>query len=61
MINKTLEQFYNSPDKELADFMREAIMHYFDMSLDDSQIGITALEKLNDASIQIAITGDTDD
>lgn len=62
MKDKTLLELYNASDEMLADFMREAIQHYFDMSAESvTQIGITATETLKDALIVIAISGDLDD
>lgn len=62
MKDKTLLELYNASDEMLADFMREAIQHYFDMQAESPvEIGITATETLKDALIVIAISGDLDD
>lgn len=61
MQELTLRDFYNSSDAVLAAFVREAISHYYDMNLDNSQVGITALEKFKDSLFMITISGDTDD
>lgn len=62
MKDKTLLELFNASDEMLADFMREAIQHYFNMSADSAtQIGITATETMKDALIVIAISGDLDD
>lgn len=46
----------------LADFMREAIQHYFDMQAESPvEIGITATETLKDACIVINIAGVSND
>lgn len=58
MKDKTLLELYNASDEVLADFMREAIQHYFDMSAESAtQIGITATETMKDAYIVIDIVG----
>lgn len=58
MKDKTLSQLYNSPDSVLADFMREAIVHYVDMQRESPvEVGITATETLKDVSITIDIVG----
>lgn len=62
MKDKTLLELFNASDEMLADFMREAIQHYFDMQAESpTEIGITATERLKDALIVIAISGDLDD
>ena len=61
MKDKTLLELFNASDEMLADFMREAIQHYFDMQAESPvEIGITATETLKDALIVIAISGDLD-
>ena len=58
MKDKTLLELFNASDEMLADFMREAIQHYFDMQADSPvEIGITATETLKDAYIVINIAG----
>lgn len=58
MKDKTLQELFNASDEMLADFMREAIQHYFDMSAESAtQIGITATETMKDAYIVINIAG----
>lgn len=58
MKDKTLQEFFNSSDGMLADFMREAIQHYFDMQAESPvEIGITATETLKDVYIVINIAG----
>ena len=58
MKDKTLLELFNTPDEVLADFMREAIQHYFDMQAESPvEIGITATETLKDAYIVIDIAG----
>lgn len=58
MKDKTLLELYNASDEMLADFMREAIQHYFNMSAESAtQIGITATETMKDAYIVIDIVG----
>lgn len=62
MKDKTLLELFNASDEMLADFMREAIQHYFDMQAESPvEIGITATERLKDALIMIAISGDLDE
>ena len=62
MKDKTLLELYNASDEMLADFMREAIQHYFNMSAESTtQIGITATETLRDAYIVINIAGAQND
>lgn len=61
MQELTLKDFYNSSDAVLAAFVREAISHYYDIKLDSSQVGITALEKFKDTMFMITISGDIDD
>ena len=60
MENKTLRDVYLSTDKELADFMREAIKGFFEMDCESQQLGVTASQKLKDSFILIAMTK-TDD
>lgn len=58
MKDKTLLELFNASDEMLADFMREAIQHYFNMSAESvTEIGITATETLKDAYIVINIAG----
>ena len=58
MKDKTLLELFNASDEMLADFMREAIQHYFDMQAESPvEIGITATETLKDAHIVINIAG----
>ena len=58
MKDKTLLELFNASDEMLADFMREAIQHYFDMQAESPvEIGITATETLKDACIVIDIAG----
>lgn len=58
MKDKTLQELFNASDEMLANFMREAIQHYFDMSAESPvEIGITATETLVDAYIVINIAG----
>lgn len=62
MKDKTLLELFNASDEMLADFMREAIQHYFDMSAESPvQVGITATETLKDACIVINIAGVSND
>ena len=62
MKDKTLLELYNASDEMLADFMREAIQHYFDMQAESAtQIGITATETMKDAYIVIDIVGVSND
>lgn len=62
MKNKTLQELFNASDEMLADFMREAIQHYFDMQAESPvEIGITATEGLKDARIVINIQGVNND
>lgn len=58
MKDKTLLELFYASDEMLADFMREAIQHYFDMQAESPvEIGITATETLKDAYIVINIAG----
>lgn len=58
MKDKTLLELFNASDEMLANFMREAIQHYFDMQAESPvEIGITATETLMDACIVINIAG----
>ena len=58
MKDKTLLELFNASDEMLADFMREAIQHYFDMQAESPvEIGITATETLKDVHIVINIAG----
>lgn len=58
MKDKTLLELYNASDEMLADFMREALQHYFDTQAESPvEIGITATETLKDAYIVIDIAG----
>ena len=58
MKDKTLLELFNASDEMLADFMREAIQHYFNMQAESPvEIGITATETLRDACIVINIAG----
>lgn len=58
MKDKTLQELFNASDEMLADFMREAIQHYFDMQAESPvEIGITATETLKDTIIIINIAG----
>ena len=62
MKDKTLLELFNASDEMLADFMREAIQHYFDMQAESPvEIGITATETLKDAYIIINIAGVSND
>lgn len=62
MKDKTLLELFNASDEMLADFMREAIQHYFDMQAESPvEIGITATETLKDACIVINIAGAQND
>ena len=61
MKEMTLRDFYNSSDAVLASFIREDISHYYDMKLDNSQVGITALERFKDSLFMKTISGDTDE
>ena len=62
MKDKTLLELFNASDEMLADFMREAIQHYFDMQAESPvEIGITATETLKDACIVINIAGVSND
>ena len=62
MKDKTLLELFNAPDEMLADFMREAIQHYFNMQAESpTEIGITATETLRDAYIVINIAGAQND
>ena len=60
MENKTMKDLYLSTDKELADFMREAIKGFFEMDCSSQQFGVTASQKLKDSFILIAMTKDVD-
>ena len=58
MKDKTLQELFDASDEILANFMREAIQHYFDMQAESPvEIGITATETLKDAYIVINIAG----
>lgn len=62
MKDKTLLELFNASDEMLADFMREAIQHYFDMQAESPvEIGITATETLKGAYIVINIAGVSND
>ena len=62
MKDKTLLELFNASDETLADFMREAVQHYFDMQAESPvEIGITATETLKDACIVINIAGVSND
>ena len=58
MKDLNLQELFDASDEMLADFMREAIQHYFDMQAESpTEIGITATETLKDAYIVINIAG----
>lgn len=58
MKDKTLLELFNASDEVLADFMRKAVQHYFDMQAESPvEIGITATETMKDAYIVINIVG----